>query len=161
MENQSHDGYFPSNDTYTEVPIVVNYFGMVFRVLMAIIVITPAVMVINVIWQIRELHTKYYFFIANLLATDVAFVIVKNAVDCLIIILYLLGLNSDPATTIMRVFVIPMLMLLRLMNILLPTTIAMERMIVIGFPYRHRSIMTTKMVIGILAAMWGVQYLLF
>ena len=153
MENQSHDGYFPSNDTYTEEPIVVTYLGMVFRLLMVIIVITPGVIVINVIWQIRELHTKYYFSVANLLATDVAFVIVRNAVDCLIIILYLLGLNSDPATAIMRVFIIPMMMLLRLMSILLPTTIALERMIVIGFPYHHRSIMTTKMVITILAAM--------
>ena len=100
MENQSHDGYFPSNDTYTEAPMVVTYLNMVFRLLMATIVITPAVIVINVIWQIRELHTKYYFFVANLLATDVAFVIVRNAMDCLIIILYLLGLSSDPAATI-------------------------------------------------------------
>ena len=160
MENQSHDGYFPSNDTYTEVPIVFTCLSMVFRLLMAIIVITPAVMVINVIWQIRELHTKYYFFIANLLATDVAFVIVRNVIDCLIIILYLLGLNSDLTATKIRFFVFPMFVVFRLMDILLPTTIAMERMIVIGFPYHHRSIMTTKMVIGILAAMWGVSLIL-
>ena len=63
--------------------------------MMAVIVITPALMVINVIlWQIRELHAKYYFFVANLLATDVAF-IVKN-VECLVSILYLLGLDAKP-----------------------------------------------------------------
>ena len=73
-------------------------------------------MVINVIWQIREFHTKYYFFVANLLATDVAF-IVKN-VECLVSILYLLGLDAKPIATT-----------------------AIIQFIVIGF---HRSIMTTK-----------------
>ena len=160
MENQSYDEYFSSNDTYTEVPLFSSYLNMAFRLLMAIVVITPAVMVINVIWQIRELHTKYYFFVANLLATDVAFVIVRSAMECLIIILYLLGLNSDPATAIVQFLVFPVYMIFRLMNILLPITIAMERMIVIGFPYRHRSIMTKKTVIGILAAMWGVSLIL-
>ena len=53
-----------------------------------------------------------------------------------------------------------MFVIFRLMNILLPITIAMEHVIVIGFPYRHRSIMTTKMVIGILAVMWGVSFIL-
>ena len=56
---------------------------MVFILLMAITVITPAVIVINVIWQIRELHTKYYFFVANLIATDVALVIARYAMECL------------------------------------------------------------------------------
>ena len=88
MENQSHNDFFPSNDTYAkEVPLFATYVNMVFILLMAIIVITPAVIVINVIWQIGELHTKYYFFVANLLATDVAFVIARNAMECLITIL--------------------------------------------------------------------------
>ena len=65
---------------------------------MAIIVITPAVMVINVIWQIREFHTKHYFFVANLLATNVAFIVAKN-VKCLVSILYLLGLDAKPIAT--------------------------------------------------------------
>ena len=67
MENQSHNDFFPSNDTYTEeVPLFATYVNMVFILLMAIIVITPAVMVINVIWQIRELHTKVLFLCCQL-----------------------------------------------------------------------------------------------
>ena len=76
-------------------------------------------------------------------------------------ILYLLGLNSDHAKTMIQFVVIPMVTLLFLMNILLlPNTIAIKHMIVIGFLYCHRSIMTTKLVIGILAAMWGVSLIL-
>ena len=90
MENRSYNENFSSHDTYTEVPLFSSYLDMAFRLLMAVTVITPTVMMINVIWQIRELHTKYYFFVANLLVTDATFVIVRSAMECLIIILYLL-----------------------------------------------------------------------
>ena len=100
---------------------------------------------------IRELHTKYYFFVANLLATDVAFVIAiaRNAVECLITCLVWILIIL--ATAIIQFVVPPIVTILFMMNILLPTTIAIERMSVISSPYHHRSIMTTKMVIGILA----------
>ena len=63
--------------------------------MLTVIVITPAVMVINVIWWTKELHTKYYFFVANLLATDIAAIIAKRVTQYCIMILYLLDLNSD------------------------------------------------------------------
>ena len=44
--------------------------------------------------------------------------------------------------------------------ILLPITLAIERTVVIAFPYRHRSIMTTKTVVGMLAVMWGIAAIL-
>ena len=47
-----------------------------------------------------------------------------------------------------------------LLTMLLPITLAVERMIVLGFPYRHRSIMTTEMAITILGAMWGVSLII-
>ena len=40
------------------------------------------------------------------------------------------------------------------MAILLPITVAIERMIVIAFPFHHRRIITTKTVVSGLAAMW-------
>ena len=39
-------------------------------------------------------------------------------------------------------------------------TLAIERMIVIAFPYRHRDIMTTKTVASMLAVMWGTAAIL-
>ena len=47
-----------------------------------------------------------------------------------------------------------------MMTIILPGIVAIERMIIIGFPYRHRSIMTTKTVIGILATVLGISVIL-
>ena len=67
--NQSFDDSFPSNNSCTEeIPLFVTYLNMVIVLMVAIAVTTPAVMVINVIWWTTELHTKYYFFVANLLA---------------------------------------------------------------------------------------------
>ena len=42
----------------------------------------------------------------------------------------------------------------------MPVTLSIERMMVIGSPYRHRNIMTTKTVVSILAALWGLSLFL-
>ena len=143
-----------------EVPVFATYLITVTELISAIIVITLDVMVINVIQWTRELHTKYFFLVAHLLGTDVAGIIVRFFQKCLIIILYQLGLNSDSTTTILKWLVILPSLLLYLIVILLPITLAIERMIVIAFPYRHRSLMTTKTVAGMLAVMWGTATIL-
>ena len=150
-----------SNDTSTEgVPLYVTYLCMVTTLTSAIIVIPPAATIINVIWQTRALHTKYFFFVAHLLATDVTSVIAGSVMVYLIIILYLLDLNSDSAVAVMKWLSIAPFLLLYLMSILSPVTVAIERMITIAFPFRHRSIMTTKTVVRMLAAMWGLLAIL-
>ena len=128
--------------------------------MVATVVIAPAVIVINVIWRTSELHMKYYFFVANLLATDIASITFRSISQYLIMILYLFDMNSDSAIAILQLSIIPVYTMIHLMTILLPVTLAIERMIVIGFPYRHRSIMTTTTVISILAAMWAFSLIL-
>ena len=160
--NQSLLKSLPFNDTYAEdVPLFATYLCMAVTLMLAVIVITPAAIVINIIWKTRELHTRYYFFVANLLATDVIAIIVRIVMHSFIIILYLLDFhNSHSASTILRSLVLPIFLLVNLTTLLLPVTIAIERIVVIGFPYRHRSIMTTKMVISLVGAMWGVSIVL-
>ena len=95
--DQSFNESFTSNNTSTkEVPLFVTYLNMVVILVVTIIVITPAVIVINVIWKNREeLHTKYFVFVANLLATDIASIIVQSISQYLIMILYLVDINSN------------------------------------------------------------------
>ena len=159
--NVSFAESLPSNGTHAEeVPLFITYLNMAVILMLTIMVIYPAVIVINVIWKTRELHTKYYFFVANLLATDIFAVIIRGAKQYLIAILYLLDLNSGSSGVILRFVVSPIFTIFHLMTILLPITLAIERIIVIGFPYRHRSILTTKTVISILGVMWGVSLIL-
>ena len=156
--NQFFNGSSSSNDTSIEgVPLFITYLIMITTLTSAIIVITPAVTIINVIWQSRELHTKYYFFVAHLLAINVTNTIVGSGTVYLIIILYLFYMNSDSAVAVLKWVTIAPLILFYLMNILSPIPIAIERMIVIAFPFRHRNIMTTKTVTSMLAAMWGIS----
>ena len=160
--NQSYNESVSSNDDISteEVSLLVTYLNMVAILIVSVIVITPAVIVINVIWQIRELHTKHYFLVAKLLVTDIIYIVTRSVMKYLIAILYLLDLNSASATVVIQFLMSPMVKLLQLITILLPATIAIERMIVIRYPYRHRSIITTKMVISTLAAIWGVSLIL-
>ena len=97
--NQSING--SSSDTEA-VPLLVSYLITVTTLILVIIVITPAMTIINVIWQTRQLHTKYFFFVAHLLATDVTSAIAGSVMVYLIIILYLLDLNSDSAVTAVK-----------------------------------------------------------
>ena len=157
----SYNQSFLSTDTDSEeVPLIVTYLNMVVVLMVATVVITPAVMVINVIWWTMELHTKYYFFVANLLATNIAAILVQSISQYLIMIIYLLNAISNSTTIAIKWSVILLHTVLHLMTVMLPITLAAERMIVIGFPYRHRSIMTTKMVVTTLAAMWGFSTIL-
>ena len=109
-------------------------------------------MIINVIRWTRELHAKYFFFVANLLGTIAIRVIYKTIQQYLIMISYLLKLNLD-FSIILKLVILSPALIFYLMDILLPITLATERMIVIAFPFCHRSIMTTKTVAGMLAAM--------
>ena len=155
--NQSING--SSNDT-EGVPLFVTYLSMITSLTSVIVVIPPAVTVINVIWQTRELHTNYFFFIAQLIATKATWIIVASVQAYLIIVLYLLDLNSDSADIALKWTSSIPFILLYLMAILLPITVAIERMIVIAFPFHHRSIITTKTVAIMLAAMWGLSTIL-
>ena len=160
--SQSFNESFTSNDTEAdeEIPLFVTYIGMLTSLITATIVITPAVAVFNVIWYTRELHTKYYFFIANLLVTNIAAVIVAVAQGYIINILYLLDFTSDSVATAVKWLAVAPFILLYFMCILSPIPVAVERMIVIAFPYCHRSIMTNKTVAGMLAAMWSTSTIL-
>ena len=159
--NQSFNQSSTSDETHTEeVPLFATYLSMVTILIATIIVIIPAAMIINVIWWTRELHTKYFFFIANLLITVAIRVIYKSVQQYLFMILYLLGLHLDYINIILKLLILSPALLFYLIDILLPITLATERMIVIAFPFRHRNIMTTKTVAGMLAAMWGLSAIL-
>ena len=155
---------FTSNHTQAneefEVPLFVTYITMMSLLIAVTILIPPAVAVFNVIWYTRELHTKYFFFVANLLATNITFIMVAVILGYVIGILYLLDLNSDTSATVVKWLGAVPFLILYFMTILSPIPIALERMIVIAFPFRHRNIMTNKTVVGMMVGMWGLSTIL-
>ena len=157
--NQSFNRSTSSSDTL-EIPLFATYLNMVILLMVVLIVMTPAVMVIRVICTTKELHTKYFFFVANLLVTNIINIIVKSVLQYVIMILYLCGLDSDSTSVIIKRSILPLHTILQFMTILLLITLAVNRVVVMASPYHHRYIMTKKAVAGILAAMWGLSAIL-
>ena len=159
--NQTFNKFLHSNDTCTkEVPLFVTYLNMVVILMVTTVVIYPAVIVINVIWKTRELHTKCFFFVANLLTTNIGSITVQSILQYFIMILYLLDMNTSFAGNSLKWSALLVVTMFHLMTVMLPITLAAERIIVIGFPFCHRSIMTTKTVAIMLTVMWGLSIIL-
>lgn len=159
--NKSFNQSSFSNDTHPgEIPVLATYLSMVALAVSAIMTTTPALMIINVIWQTRSLHTKYFLFLAHLLAINVTNALTTVIGGHLIICLYLFDLNSGAANVITKWLIVFPYNLLYLMSLLSPINLAVERMVAIAFPYRHRNIMTNKRTAGMLVAMWGVSTIL-
>ena len=156
FSNKSFNGSDSSSDTL-EISLFATYLNMVIILMMLLIVIIPAVMVIRVICTTKELHTKYYFFVANLLVTNIINITIASVLRHVIMILYLCGLDSDSTSIIIKRSILPLHTILRFMTILLLITLAIDRVVVIASPFRHRYIMTKKTVVGILAAVWGLS----
>ena len=152
------DEYFTSNNTQAkEVPSYVTYLNLVFILILNIVVITPVAMVVNVIRKTKELHTVYYFFVANLLGTNIAGMIAQGILQYLIMILYLFDVKLLSVVMTLKWSVLLLVITLHMMIALQPITLAVERMVVIGFPHHHRSVMTTKAAATMLATFWGLS----
>ena len=63
------------------VPLFVRYLKMVVLLLAPFVIGIPSALVIRVIAVEKELHTKYYFFLVNLLVTNSFRVVVSNLVQ--------------------------------------------------------------------------------
>ena len=157
MDQAFNESYSPNDE---DIPVSVTYLNMVVILMVTTVIVTPAVMVVNIIRKTKELHTKYYFFVANLLATIVASIAVQGILQYLIIILYLFDKNCKAAGVALKWSLILLHLILHLVTAALPITLAVERMVVIAFPSHHRGIMMTKTAAGILALLWGLSAIL-
>ena len=75
-------------------------------------------------------------------------------------ITYLLDLNTDTVGEMLFWLTVPLTTTFFVLTNLLFVTLAVERVVVIGYPYRHRSIMTTKVVHGMVVTTWVVSAIL-
>ena len=158
--NESSKGSQPLDIFTIEVPLFATYLKMLLVLVMMILIVTPAVIVVCIIKKTEALHTNYYFLVANLLVTDIIFLIYKLVTDYLIMIVYLLDLNTDTVGEVLFWLSVPLTLTLFTLTNLLYITLAIERVVVFGFPYRHRNIMTTKVVRDMVVSTWVVSAIL-
>ena len=152
--NQSSEGSHDSNEI---VPLFVTYLKMLLVLVISSLTITPTLIIVRIIKKTEALHTKYYCLVTNLLITDIAQAVFKFITENLIMITYLLGLNTNAVGEVLFWLVAPLTTTFLIITNLLFITLAVERVVVIGYPYRHRSIMTTRVVRGMVIATWVVS----
>ena len=158
--NWSSNRSLPSDTSIIEVPLFVTYLKMLLVLAMSTLIITPAVIVVRIIRKTEALHTNYYFFVANLLITDIVQAVYRLITENLIMIVYLLDLNTDTIGEVLFWLSVPLTTTFFIITNLLFVTLAVERMVVISYPYRHRSILTTKVVRGMIVTTWVVSAIL-
>ena len=144
ISNSSTDGL------HNDVPLLATCLKMMMCLAMIPTIVIPALLVIHVIWKNEQLHTKYYFFVVNLLVVDVA-TMGRYGLEIISMVLYLFGLYSEYGVVVYVIFTIPRVVVCYAFALL-----AIDRFICIAFPYRHRNIMTTKVSYTLISVAWLV-----
>ena len=151
--NNTVDVSFSASEA--EVPLFVSYLKMIVLLLAPFVIGIPSALVIRVIAFERKLHTKYYFFLVNLLVTDFLGVLVNNVVQFMALVLYVSGSSIKLSCIFIEIFSI-----FSFTGQLLFITLGIDRFVAIASPYHHRKIMTKKVVVTIVAVVWGSAILI-
>ena len=137
-----------------EVPLFVSYLKMILLLLRPLLVGIPSVLVIRVIVVVKELHTKYFFFLVNLLITDLVGVVIGNLLQFVTIVIYVSGINFKLPCVYFRIVDTP-----SIASQLLFITLGIDRFVAIVFPYNYKKIMTKRFALGMVAVVWGLAVL--
>ena len=137
-----------TDDIFSDVPLLVTYLRILLLMIVIPAIVIPASLIIHVIWKNESLHTKYYFFVVNLLVNDIAST-PRYLYEIYLMTLYLFGVAVNHNDIFHSIMTIPR-MNLRFGFLLL----AIDRVIGVAFPYRHRKIMTTRVACNLIAVAW-------
>lgn len=143
------------NDTTAEftneIPLFVSYLKMFIQLIAPFVIGIPVGLVIRVIVFEKELHTKYYFILANILVTDVLGVVLENFITFTATAVYTLGIETKINCIFMKSFDVP-----SSVSQLLFVALGIDRFIAIAYPYQHRRLMSTKTVCSMIIAIWAI-----
>lgn len=134
-----------------EVPLFVSYLKMFIQLIAPFAIGIPSFLVLRVIVFTKELHTKYYFILANLLVTDLVGVILENTATFIATCIYVLGIEAKVNCILMKSFDAP-----ASAGQLLFIALGVDRFIAIAYPYQHRRLMSTKRVCSMIIAIWAI-----
>ena len=151
--NNTVDVSFSASEA--EVPLFVSYLKMIVLLLAPFVIGIPSALVIRVIAFERQLHTKYYFFLVNLLITDFLGVVINNLVRFVALVIYVSGSSIKLSCIFIEIFGV-----FSFAGQLLFITLGIDRFVAIASPYHHRKIMTKKVVVAIVAGVWGLAILI-
>lgn len=148
VTNQSFNG--TTDNVYSSVPLFATFLSIFLLLVVIPAVAIPAMLVICIILKTGALHTRYYLFVTNLLVTDILNTF-KIGFEILLMCLYLFGINAD---TTISFIIYGILTIPRVAARLSFINLAIDRVVAIAFPYRHKKIMTNKIACILIAFTW-------
>ena len=149
--NKSFNG--TTDDINFDVPLLATYLSICILLIAIPAIIISAVLVIHIILTTEKLHTVYYLFVINLLATDILNTL-KMGHEIILMCLYLFGIEAD-STVSFVIFIT--LAIPRIAARLSFINLAIDRVIAIAFPYRHKSIMTYRKAYVMIMSTWVIS----
>ena len=151
--NQSFNGTYGPDHIFFNISLFATYLNIILLLVAMVAVIVPAVLVIRIILQTEKLHTIYYLFVINLLGTNILNTL-RLGFEIILMCFYLFSINVDtnvsfiiyailntPRTAVRFTFI----------------TLAIDRVVAVAFPYRHRSIMTYKRAYIMIILTWIIS----
>lgn len=132
------------------LPGYVTFFSLVFQLLMTLVIFIMAGWVFVTIKTTRSLHKPHSIFVANLMVTDMILAVLQTAVT----IDYVIGV--DLLSCNVRQFFFSPIVEVHFTYLM----ISVDKVIGIAFPYKHRKIMTPRVVASMLVTTWTLAMLL-
>jgi len=139
-----------------EIPPVAIYCKMFLLFVAPLAVIIPSGLVVRVIVKQAKLHTKYYFILVFLLATDAVGIILENSTVFTGISIYLADVDVAISCVFLRILKAP-----QFASQLMFVVLGIDRFIAIAFPFHHKEIVTTKFACGMIAVIWMLTVVIY
>ena len=132
------------------LPGYVTFFSLVFQLIMTLVIFIMAGWVFVTIKTTRSLHKPHSIFVANLMVTDMILAVLQTAVT----IDYVIGV--DLLSCNVRQFFFSPIVEVHFTYLM----ISVDKVIGIAFPYKHRKILTPRVVASMLVTTWALAVLL-
>ena len=143
-----------TDGSYMEVPLFVSYLKIMMMMLAPPVLAIPSGLVMRVIAKEESLHTKYYFLVGNLLATDFLGVVAESLVQIIGLIMHVAGCHAEFSCALLKLLETP-----TFASQLLLATLAIDRFTTISYPHQYHQIMNNKIAVGILTVVWMMAIL--
>ena len=137
----------------TEVSLLAElYFPFIFAITSSIILLYSSISIIHTIYKNSQLHNFHYFFIANFMACDVVFVLVKVLPGALV---SLYAMFDSDFQGVSCKYVIGS-SLPYVVGYFILVVIAFDNMLRVVLPFKYKEIIVTKVAVMCVGSLHGV-----
>ena len=145
-----------TDDPTDHLPAYLAYLALGFRIISTVIILLMAGWIIVTIKITRSLHKIGNIYVANLMATDAIYVLVRLVLSTIMVIGYFTGKGNFIGCHVFYFCLFPVIVIS-----FTYLTISVDKVIAVTFPLRYHLIMRPRVVFGIITTKWVLIIVLF